>query len=128
MKPITIEWFEKAEGDWATLMREFRARKNPNFDAVCFHSQQCAEKYLKGRLQEASIAIKKTHDLEVVLNEVLKIEPTWSNLTKAANSLTVYAVKFRYPGDSADKIESKDAIKNCRLIRETVRLSFGLSV
>jgi HEPN domain-containing protein len=128
MKPITSEWFEKAEGDWATLMREFRARKNPNYDAVCFHSQQCAEKYFKGRLQEASIAIKKTHDLEVILNEVLKIEPAWSNLINAANSLTVYAVKFRYPGDSADKIESKDAVKNCRLIRETVRQSFGLPI
>lgn len=86
MKPVTSEWFEKAEGDWATLMREFRARKNPNYDAVCFHSQQSAEKYLKGRLQEASIAIKKTHDLEVILNEVLKIEPTWLNLINAANS------------------------------------------
>jgi HEPN domain-containing protein len=128
MKPITSEWFDKAEGDWATMMREFRARKNPNYDAVCFHSQQCAEKYLKGKLQEASIAIKKTHDLEVILNEVLKIEPSWSNLKNAANSLTVYAVKFRYPGDSANKIESKDAIKHCRLIRETVRQSFGLLI
>jgi HEPN domain-containing protein len=128
MKPITSEWFDKAEGDWATLMREFRARKNPNYDAVCFHSQQCAEKYLKGKLQEAGIAIKKTHDLEVILNEVLKIEPAWSNMIKAANSLTVYAVKFRYPGDSADKIESKDSIKQCRLIRETIRQSFGLPI
>ena len=50
MKPITQEWIDKAEGDWATLMREYRARKNPNYDAVCFHAQQCAEKYLKARL------------------------------------------------------------------------------
>ena len=96
-------------------------RKNPNYDAVCFHAQQCAEKYFKARLQEASIAFKKIHDLEILLNDVLQIEPTWISLQNSSDSLTVYAVKFRYPGDSADKLEAKDAVKHCRLIRKTVR-------
>jgi len=50
MKPLTSEWVEKAEGDLATAKREIRVRKAPNFDAVCFHAQQCAEKYLKALL------------------------------------------------------------------------------
>jgi HEPN domain-containing protein len=62
MKPITLEWIDKAEGDWFSAQREVRARKHPNYDAACFHSQQCAEKYLKARLQESGIAFKKTHD------------------------------------------------------------------
>lgn len=48
MQAATSEWLEKAEGDYITSQREYRARKNPNFDAACFHAQQCAEKYLKG--------------------------------------------------------------------------------
>ena len=55
MKPITQEWVDKAEGDFATAQRESQAKKNLNYDAVCFHSQQCAEKYLKECLQEANI-------------------------------------------------------------------------
>ena len=51
MNPIVEEWLKKAEGDWQTANRELRARKNPNYDAVCFHCQQCAEKYLKAYLQ-----------------------------------------------------------------------------
>lgn len=51
MNPLTFEWVEKAEGDFFTAMRELRARKSPNFDAVCFHAQQMAEKYLKAVLQ-----------------------------------------------------------------------------
>jgi len=47
MKPITAEWVAKAEGDFATLERESRVRKHPNYDGICFHAQQCAEKYLK---------------------------------------------------------------------------------
>ena len=40
MKPLTCEWVVKAEGDLATASRELRARKAPNYDAACFHSQQ----------------------------------------------------------------------------------------
>ena len=47
MKPITKEWVDKAEEDWSTALREVRVRKNPSYDSVCFHAQQCAEKYLK---------------------------------------------------------------------------------
>jgi hypothetical protein len=51
MNQLTIEWVDKAEGDFSTALREFRVRKSPNYDAVCFHAQQCVEKYLKARLQ-----------------------------------------------------------------------------
>ena len=37
MNPLTLEWVEKAEGDFITAGREYRARKTPNYDAVCFH-------------------------------------------------------------------------------------------
>src|SRR2546421_5742031 len=40
------------EGDFATAQRELGAIQDPNYDAVCFHAQQCAEKYLKAFLQE----------------------------------------------------------------------------
>ena len=127
MKPLTRERIEKAEGDWTILRREIRARKNPVYDAVCFHAQQCAEKYFKARLQEASVPFKKTHDLTILLNDVLTIEPSWISLPNSADILTVYAVKFRYPGNSSNKTEAKEAVKHCRLIRKAARQSFDLS-
>jgi HEPN domain-containing protein len=63
MKPTTLEWIDKAEGDFVTAQMSYRARKNPNPDAACFHAQQCAEKYLKARLEEADLAVPKTHNL-----------------------------------------------------------------
>ena len=50
MKPLTKEWVKKAERDFTSANREWRARKNPNYDGLCFHCQQCAEKYLKACL------------------------------------------------------------------------------
>ena len=57
MKPIASEWLARAEGDFAILERECRARKNPNYDGACFHAQQCAEKYLKARLPSARACV-----------------------------------------------------------------------
>jgi hypothetical protein len=57
--------------------KAYRARKNPVYDAACFHCQQCAEKYLKARLVEAGIAFAKTHDLLSLLSLVLPVEPGW---------------------------------------------------
>ncbi len=128
MKLITQEWINKAEGDWAVAGREMRARKSPNYDAVCFHSQQCAEKYLKGHLQEEGIIFPKTHDLTALLDLILPVKPLWAVLRPALLQLKNYAVDFRYPGDSADKIEAREAIKLCRGVRETLRLSLGLPI
>jgi HEPN domain-containing protein len=33
-------WVVKAEGDYFSAMREYRARKHPNYDSACFHAQQ----------------------------------------------------------------------------------------
>ncbi len=47
MKPETVEWVAKADADLDTANREVVVTYSPNYDAVCFHAQQCAEKYLK---------------------------------------------------------------------------------
>ena len=50
MKASALEWIEKAEADFISAGREYRARKQPNHDAACFFAQQCVEKYLKALL------------------------------------------------------------------------------
>lgn len=126
MRPITKEWIDKAEGDWATTRREMRVRKEPNYDGVCFHAQQCAEKYLKARLQEANIAFSKTHDLVKLLKAVLAAEPSWNVLEIDLIPLTDFAVEYRYPGMSATRTEAKNAVAHCRTVRHVVRRAFGL--
>ena len=126
MKPLTMEWVEKAEGDLAMVQRELRVRKSPNYDGACFHAQQCAEKYLKARLQEASIPFEKTHNLSALLKEALAVEPLWSSLSTNLAFLNQFAVRFRYPGEWATKEDAKEALRNCKLVRSDVRKSLGL--
>jgi hypothetical protein len=76
MKPLTREWIEKSEGDFATASRELKARKSPNYDAACFHAQQCVEKYFKALLQEFAIPFGKTHHLISLLELSIGVEPS----------------------------------------------------
>jgi HEPN domain-containing protein len=121
MKPLTLEWIEKAEADFASAIREFRARTRPNYDDTCFHSQQCIEKYLKARLQEADIPFEKTHNLMALLDGVLKVEPLWEQLRPRLSELSVFSSSFRYPGESSDKETARRALSICRKLRQAMR-------
>jgi len=106
----------------------YRSRKHPSYDASAFHSQQCAEKYLKARLEEGGISFIRTHDLLVLHQRVLVVEPTWIVLQPFLIFLNPFAVAYRYPGISATRVDARDALKNCSEIRRIIRRGFGLSV
>lgn len=126
MKATTREWIEKAEADFMSAGREYQARNRPNFDAACFFAQQCIEKYLKGRLAEASSPIPKTHDLSVLLDSVVVIEPLWEAARSRMETLTSYATLFRYPGESATRALAKTAIADARWVRSMIRMAMRL--
>jgi HEPN domain-containing protein len=126
MKRLTRQWIEKADADFQSVQRELRARKLPNYDGACFHAQQCVEKYLKARLQEAGIPFSKTHDLGLLLDQILLKEPLWEVFRAGCNRLNVFAVQFRYPGRTADREIAKQAFRLCRDMREIIRNSLGL--
>ena len=126
MKPITQEWIEKDESDFA-VAQLLLAQLQPKHDIVCFHAQQCVEKYLKACLQEANIFFPKTHELPTLLDLLLPIQPEWESLRRSVDSLTAYAVEFRYPGAHATSELSTNALKDCTDVRETIREYLQLS-
>jgi HEPN domain-containing protein len=126
MKQITKEWVDKAEGDFATAQRELQVQEMPNYDAVCFHSQQCTEKYLKACLQEENIAFNRIHDLSRLLDLLLPVEPGWETLRPTLEILTAYAVEFRYPGISANQELAAQSFEDCVEIRQIIRQYFYL--
>ncbi len=128
MKPLTREWVANAEGDFEVARQIMRQRKKPVLDAACFHCQQTVEKYFKARLCEAGLAFPKTHDLVVLFNLILPLESLWSSLLPAAQTLTDYAVDFRYPGDNATAAEARQELEDCTVVRREVRSRLGLSV
>jgi HEPN domain-containing protein len=109
MKRLTAEWVEKAEDDFraATMLA---GEKTPLHDVVCFHCQQCAEKYLKALLQEAGVYVPRTHNL---VNLLGLVTPHYRlrGFRRGLDFLTRHAVDTRYPGKSASKRQAVAALR-----------------
>ncbi len=77
------------------------------YDAVCFHAQQCVEKYLNALLQENGTIFPRTHNLVELLDlgeqEMTELLPFASDM----NTLTREAVEVPYPGKSAEEEEAR---------------------
>jgi HEPN domain-containing protein len=126
MKPLTSEWVGKAEADFATAQREGAAFEAPNYDAVCFHAQQCAEKYIKARLVETGVRPPRTHDLSVLANFVEPFDAAWSELQSELDWLSTLAVEIRYPGASAAAEDAARAVDIAARIRAKARAALRL--
>ena len=115
-----IAWVESAEEDFI-LARTALQRKQPLVSGVCFHAQQCAEKYMKALLISRGADFPKTHDL-LMLNNLcstvgifLEIDP------KHLNTLSDYAVRTRYPGEGPSIGDAREAIEIVKLVRNLAR-------
>ena len=126
MTPATREWVKKAEDDYVVICVLLRSRKRGRYDAICFHSQQCVEKYLKARLIEAGIPFPKTHELSLLLTLALTTEPLWTVFTAELQALATWAVLPRYPGVNANSAAARTAVKTCRHFRELARMALAL--
>src|SRR5437763_8698189 len=114
MLPITREWVAKAESDYDGACEALRSRKESRRDRICFFSQQCIEKYLKARLVEARISFPRTHELSILLQLCLPIEPLWATFERALAAMTQFALLVRYPGTWATLTEARHGIYTCR--------------
>jgi HEPN domain-containing protein len=125
MKKLTKEWISKAEDDFVVAEREYIFKK-PIYDVVCFHAQQCVEKYMKAMLQENDIEFEKIHDLDLLLEKCKKFIPWLEDYKKELIELSSFAVEIRYPGIKATKEEAVSSISIMRKIREIVREYFKM--
>ncbi len=119
MDLLTAERVKKAEEDYSVATGLMRRKKKPT-DAVCFHCQQAAEKFLKAVLQENRIRFHKTHNLDELLMLAVPAAPPLLLLSNDLKLLSEFAVKFRYPGADATVLQARDAVKAAKRIRAAV--------
>ena len=120
MNPLTLEWMEKAEKDYAAV-KWLQQAPIPDYDIICFHIQQCIEKYLKTWLQEANILIPRSHDLKELLALIIPTVPMRQTWEPDFSEVSKYAVATRYPGDSATADNAGHAMHICDQVRHAIR-------
>ena len=120
MKPIVQEWVDEAENNFDVAELLIKQSK-PKYNIICFHAQQCAEMYLKACLQAADIFFPKTHELSKLLDLLVVVAPAWEKTRLSLESLTSYAVEYRYPGSLASQSLTIEALEDCRRVRTVAR-------
>ena len=91
-------WASKADHDFRNAEYTLTLQEDCPFDTVCFHAQQCAEKYLKALLLLAGGEPPRTHDLRLLLQ---RLPPDLAVLFHMEDmvELNRYSVEARYPGE-----------------------------
>ncbi len=122
----TLDWLNKAEQDFQYARLGMRQRKQPLYDGVCFHAQQCAEKYLKAFLTRHHIEFRRVHDLDELLRLCTQVDEAFKLIFDALMILNPYSVDIRYPGTSATQEDARDAVAAMKQVRAFVRARLGL--
>ena len=93
-----VAWMMRAESDLRGA-EILISHENPTTDVAIFHTQQCAEKALKGFLAFKRAEIRKTHHLGELVDQCTVIDSTFDSLLPGAHTLTPKATEFRYFGN-----------------------------
>ena len=126
---VLRSWVQKAENDLMTAAHTLRiARKGPT-DTVCFHAQQCVERYLKAILVLEGIDFPKTHVIKDVIALLpARFRPTLDETEQ--DTLTGYATGLRYPEvyHPISLTEARRAVAIARRVRRELRRYLPRSV
>ena len=115
-------WVERAEQDLRNAEHTLMLREDCPLDTVCFHAQQCAEKYLKALLTHRSVDFPRTHNLEIQAGLLPDGPRLGVELVELA-ALTRFAIEGRYPGDweAATRGEADSCVATAHRVRDAVR-------
>jgi HEPN domain-containing protein len=125
MKKATMPWVRKAEEDYATA-HLLAADKGKLHDAVCFHCQQCVEKYIKALLVDSVVSFPKSHDLDRLSKLVSPGHQSVQSFRRGLLFLSSFAVEARYPGLDASKRQAAAAVRWAGRVRAECRKLLGI--
>jgi HEPN domain-containing protein len=117
---VALEWAAKAENDLKSAAYLLKIKDCPT-DTVCFHAQQCIEKYAKALLASQGRDFRRTHDIgELIALLPARLRPALDE--KEQDRLTEYATVTRYPGDyePISLSEARRAVGTARRVRRDI--------
>jgi HEPN domain-containing protein/predicted nucleotidyltransferase len=91
------KWVKSAEADVLDLENNL-ASATPSWAGTCFHAQQAAEKYLKAVVVSRMQKPIRTHELDVLANQIRELGLELPDFTAEFKLLFQYGQEARYPG------------------------------
>ena len=114
---LIAEWFQFADTDLASAEHLSNNMRPQPLEIICYHSQQAAEKYLKGYLIFKGIMEPpKTHKLNNLIDICAEYDERFNEIEQACSALTRYGVQPRYPKEI--RVTVNDALKALEYARQ----------
>ena len=128
MNALTTEWVKKAESDYRVARRAAQAGDQAlSAEAICFHVQQCIEKYAKAFLQEQGISSERTDSkMEFLYSQCTSIAPEFQTYQSDFKRLDDFGIDILYPGHAATESDVREAMVILTRAREFIRRKLGL--
>jgi HEPN domain-containing protein len=122
-RELAGQWLAKADEDLGVAVH-LLDQCSPYRNAIGFHAQQAAEKYLKAFLVWHQVEFPKTHDLGELLDLMSAIDPRLADTLEDAISLNPYGVAMRYPGELPETLtdeEARAAVQLANSVSDAIR-------
>ncbi len=102
------DWFKKGEDDKQAvgILIEHGGKSS----VAAFLIQQMLEKYMKGFLLSKGWKLKRTHDLEELLDEMVEFDKSFEKFREIAQKATAFYFLERYPFFSEEL--NREEVKN----------------
>ena len=113
--PEALDWYRFAKMDMQSAKTLDEHSFPKPLEIICYLSEQCVEKMLKGFLIANSKIPPRTHDLPLLCDLCVELDERFSELSDICEILTLYGVHPRYPNEL--EIIDEDADKALRHIQ-----------
>jgi len=115
-----LTWLEYADEDLRMAEIAFKLSSNVPYRIIAFHSQQCAEKFLKGFMVYHKIDFPYTHNISTLLELCFPVVDLNKKLNQA-KELSKYAVAVRYPTQYL-KISRTQALRTVKIAQQVKKI------
>jgi HEPN domain-containing protein len=121
-KPLHQQWLERSRSNLERA-RIDKFSRHILYEDMCFDCQQSVEKALKALLVFKNIEYDWTHDIGVLIKTLEDNHIEVSDDIKKSASLSVYAVRTRYPGhyEPIKKKEFQEALSMAEVVFDWVK-------
>lgn len=120
---VVRQWVRLAEGDLRNAENTLATLCDDcPYETVCYHAQQCVEKYLKAVLVFRAIPIPRSHSIADLMN-CIPNELIIPGPQEDLDDLTSYATVTRYPGEylAITRTIAEESVRLAGVVRDAVR-------
>ena len=116
--PEALDWYRFAKTDLQSANTLSEHSYPRPLGIICYLSEQCVEKMLKGFLVANAQTPPRTHDLPLLCDLCVELDERFKELSDKCEFLTLYGTQPRYPNEL--EIIDEDANRALRYIQEIV--------